>query len=152
MSCPIIIEKMKYKPFFCFNKSKESSKLQKVFYVYVNGKQAGPMSESELKVLVKNGSVSSDTLVWTPQLEQWTQAQYVPPVNKLLLLTQKTEITHLSAMPQREINPIRADLVNAIIGLGFKKNEAIAAIDKVIDSQSSVSLENAIKEVLKLLR
>lgn len=143
---------MRYKSFFNYPKPVKNKKTKEVFYAFIDGRQAGPMSESELKILVKNGSISSSTLVWMPQLEQWTRAQDVPIVNKLLLLAHKPVNTQLSMAPQIEINPIRSDLINAIVGLGYKKNDAITLIDKVIKTQPDISLENGIKEVLKLLR
>lgn len=143
---------MKYRSLLSLPTPVESRKPKDVFFAIIDGRQTGPMSESEMKVLVKNGSVSSSTLVWMPQLEQWTQAQFVPVVNKLLLLAQQLIKNQPSIIPQKEINPIRSDLINAIVGLGFKKSDAISAIDKVIFHLPNVTLENGIKEALKILK
>ena len=56
-------------------------------YIAVNGRQVGPLNDSELKTLIANGILIDDTLVWTPQLTQWTPARNVPNIQKLILLS-----------------------------------------------------------------
>ena len=142
---------MRYKSLFGFLTPMEK-KPKNVFYAFIDGRQTGPMSETELKILVRNGSVTSSTLIWMPQLEQWTQAQLIPVVNKLLLLAKKQTPTPSSIEKIKDINPNRTDLINAVIGLGYKKNESISLVDKVLTAHPSISLEDGIKETLKLMR
>lgn len=63
-------------------------------YIAVNGQQAGPLTDDELKVLVTNHVLTADTLVWTPQLTNWTAAKFVPNVNKLLLMSMTGNTTN----------------------------------------------------------
>lgn len=142
---------MRYKSLIRFPKFIEQK--NNIFYAYIDGKQAGPMNESEMKVLINNGSVSSDTLVWMPQLVQWTQAQYVPIVNKLLLLSHKPlPKAKASSMCDMEKHPLMNDLIKAIIGLGYKSNIATKTADQVLRSHPRISIEEGIIEALKMLK
>ena len=122
-----------------------------VFYAFIDGKQAGPMTEVELKALIKRGMVSHETLVWSTGMVNWTQAQYVPSVNKLLLLflpKEKQEVREETPIPK---NSCRDDLVSAIVGLGFNKKNATNAVEAVLRTHPGISLEDGIKETLKYL-
>lgn len=119
-------------------------------YVIVDGKQAGPFSNSELKILIKKGSLVETTMVWSPGYTNWTQAQYVPHVNKLLLLgapdksgkaKTKAEVT--------EHNPLFDDLVAAMIQLGYSKKDAQSIADDILKSHPQITLPEAIKMALK---
>ena len=141
---------MRYKFLIWFPKPEQKDN---IFYAYIDGKQAGPMNESELKALIKNGSISSDTLVWMPQLERWTQAQFVPIVNKFILLSHKPlPKAKASSMCDKERHPLMTDLINAIIGLGYKSNIATKTADQVLRSHQCISIEEGIIEALKMLR
>lgn len=61
-------------------------KVPNQWYVAVDGKQAGPLSDMELKELVKSKKVEENTLVWRPGLAAWQLACNVPEINKFLLL------------------------------------------------------------------
>ncbi|MCQ2256977.1 MAG: DUF4339 domain-containing protein [Bacteroidaceae bacterium] len=55
-------------------------------YLAIDGRQAGPFSNSELVALINKGVLTENTLVWKANMSQWTVAKNVPQVNKLLLL------------------------------------------------------------------
>lgn len=42
------------------------------WYYAANGKQAGPINESELQLLVSKGTILPDTLVWNKTMKDWT--------------------------------------------------------------------------------
>lgn len=126
-----------------------------VFHVFVDGRQAGPLSESDLKTLIKNGSVHAQTLAWMPGMPDWCPAQNIPAVNKLLLLckpaARKSEPSP-APLPVKTEHPLLADLRSAMNNLGYKGPAVNRAIDEVLLSGRSVDLGDAIKEVLKRLQ
>ena len=124
---------------------------KKVFHVVINGRQAGPLSEAELNRLIKNGIVTADTLVWTPGLAQWTSAQYIPAVNKLLLLSYKSEKGMPGTAERNSENPVRKDMISAIAVLGYNKSVIQPAVDKVLDGNPDITLEEGIKATLKII-
>lgn len=119
-------------------------------YVIVDGKQAGPFSNSELKILIKKGSLMETTMVWSQGYANWIQAQYMPHVNKLLLLCShkksETEKTKVVALEQ---NLLYNDLLAALIQLGYSKKEAKAVAEDILKSNPQISLSEAIKTALK---
>ena len=48
---------------------------EKLYYLAVDGKQAGPFTLSGLKEQLEAGSLVRDTLVWTDGLSDWTKAE-----------------------------------------------------------------------------
>lgn len=56
------------------------------WYAAIDGKQAGPLSDSELRQLVSRHLITEQTLMWCPGMPAWKFAADIPPVNKLLLL------------------------------------------------------------------
>lgn len=57
------------------------------YYVVVDGAQAGPLNDEELKQLAAQGKVNAETLVWHRALTAWRRAGDVPEVMKLVLLS-----------------------------------------------------------------
>lgn len=57
-----------------------------VYYVVLDGKQAGPFSQSELSRLINEKKVTKETLVWKPGMREWLTAENVPDVLKLVAL------------------------------------------------------------------
>lgn len=49
-------------------------KAEKYFFMILDGKQSGPMGETELRDLFKKGVFSPDIKVWTDDMEDWTPA------------------------------------------------------------------------------
>ena len=119
-------------------------------YVIVDGKQAGPFSNFELQVLIKKGILAETTMVWSPGYTNWTQAQYVPHVNKLLLLGSPNKGVIAKAKEEgSERHPIFNDLVAAMIQLGYSKKDAYPIADDILKKHPQASLSEAIKIALK---
>lgn len=57
-----------------------------MWYVAIDGKQAGPFNDEELKRLINNRTVNANTLIWSQGMKGWTLAENVPEINKLILL------------------------------------------------------------------
>ncbi len=57
-----------------------------VYYVVLDGKQAGPFSQSELSRLINEKKVTKDTFVWKPGMREWLTAENIPDVLKLVAL------------------------------------------------------------------
>ena len=126
----------------------KSKNIKAVFYVVVDGKQAGPLNKSELARLVKNGIVTAETLVWIPGIAQWIPAQYIPDVNKLLLLYGPEK--KFSAADKKE-STVREDLISAISVLGYRMSAIRPAVEKVLEINPDIGLEEGIKKVLLLI-
>ena len=58
-----------------------------IYYVAIDGRQAGPLSESELMELIREKKVSKDTLAWMPGMPTWQPIEQVPAILKLIALT-----------------------------------------------------------------
>ncbi len=119
-------------------------------YLIVDGKQAGPFSNFELKVLIKKGTLVETTMVWSPGYANWTQAQYVPHVNKLLLLdtpVKRDNAKHKTEVPEH--HPLFNDLVAAMIQLGFSKKDAQPIADDMLKTHPQIALPEAVKMVMK---
>ena len=61
--------------------------VQQFYYVIIEGKQAGPFSESELSRLISEKKVSKETFVWKPGMSNWEIAENVPMILKLVALS-----------------------------------------------------------------
>lgn len=122
-------------------------------YIANNNQQAGPFSEVEVKQLISNGVLTPSTLVWMPKMPQWMLANQVPALNKLFLLASvATPSAATKAAPIVQPiaeNPIRNEVVAAIAQLGYSNANVRKIIDDVLATNPNMSVEDAIKEVLK---
>ncbi|MBQ7634585.1 MAG: DUF4339 domain-containing protein [Bacteroidaceae bacterium] len=57
-----------------------------IFYVALDGKQVGPLGESELSALIAQGNVTKDTLCWQPGMACWQPVEQTPEVLRLVAL------------------------------------------------------------------
>lgn len=57
-----------------------------LYYVAINGQQAGPFSESELSRMVSEKKVTASTYVWKPGMSGWKLASEVPEVLRIVAL------------------------------------------------------------------
>ena len=121
-----------------------------VTYVAVDGRQAGPLTEDELKTLIVNNILLEDTLVWTPQLANWTVAKQVPSVNKLLLMS-KTANTNAISSAVDNNSTLKNDVVAAVAQLGYSNASVRKVVDEVLAGNESITVSEAVKEVLKRL-
>jgi hypothetical protein len=51
---------------------------ERLWYAALNGKQAGPFSDGQLRDLIARGQVRADTLVWSAPMTAWTKAGDIP--------------------------------------------------------------------------
>ncbi|TLD69724.1 DUF4339 domain-containing protein [Phragmitibacter flavus] len=49
------------------------------WYHALNGKALGPVSETEMKALIKEGKVSAQSLIWKPEMDRWNEVEKVSP-------------------------------------------------------------------------
>ena len=59
---------------------------QRVYYAMLDGKQAGPFSETELARLVNDKKLSRETYIWHTGLAEWKTAENVPEIVRLAAL------------------------------------------------------------------
>ena len=59
---------------------------ERVYYVALEGKQAGPFSETEVARLIADKKVTKETQVWHPGLPAWKTVEQVPEVLRLVAL------------------------------------------------------------------
>ena len=132
-------------------------------YVLVNGQQAGPFTQSELEKLVKNGTLTSETLVWEAGMAAWSPANTLPHILKLLLLNApKRKEPKAPAAPKvakaapepapepKAVHPLRADLIDAMGQLGFKGADVAKAVDSLLEEQPEITSSAALKILLKM--
>lgn len=60
---------------------------QPLFYVVLDGNAVGPLSTSELSLLIAEKRVVKETYVWSPGMVDWQLAENVPEVLRLVALT-----------------------------------------------------------------
>jgi hypothetical protein len=59
----------------------------RVYYAVLDGKQAGPFSETEVARLIGDKKLSKETYVWYPGLREWKTAENVPEILRLVALS-----------------------------------------------------------------
>ena len=57
-----------------------------LYYVMIDGKQAGPYCETELARLINDKKVCKDTYIWHTGLKEWTTAEKIPAVLRIAAL------------------------------------------------------------------
>ena len=60
---------------------------QTLFYVVIEERQVGPLTESELSRLINEKKVAKETYVWMPGMKNWKIIENVPEVLKLVALS-----------------------------------------------------------------
>jgi hypothetical protein len=59
---------------------------ERIYYVQLEGKQAGPFSGTEVGRLINDRKISKETYVWYPGLGEWKIAENVPEILRLAAL------------------------------------------------------------------
>ena len=59
----------------------------RVYYIVLEGKQAGPFSETEVVRLINDKNISKETYVWHPGLPAWKTAENIPEILRLVALS-----------------------------------------------------------------
>ncbi len=60
---------------------------KQLFYVILDEKQLGPLSEQDLSRLIADGRIVKETYIWMPGMEKWDIAKNVSDVLRLVALT-----------------------------------------------------------------
>jgi hypothetical protein len=60
---------------------------ERIYYIILDGKQAGPFSETEMARLIADKKLSKETYIWHPGLTAWKTAENVPEILRLVALT-----------------------------------------------------------------
>ena len=58
----------------------------RVYYAVIDGKQAGPFSETEIVRLINDKRIFRETFLWHPGLSAWKAAENIPEILRLLVL------------------------------------------------------------------
>lgn len=58
-----------------------------VYYAVIDGQQAGPYSLTELSRLIAEKKIVKETYIWKPGMTQWSLAENVEEVLRLVALT-----------------------------------------------------------------
>lgn len=61
--------------------------IQRLYYVAINGKQVGPLNESELAQMIQQKKICKDSLAWMPGMQGWQPIESVPSILKIVALT-----------------------------------------------------------------
>ncbi|GHV79291.1 hypothetical protein AGMMS49944_10820 [Spirochaetia bacterium] len=59
---------------------------QRLYYAGLEGRQAGPFSETEIVRLINEKRIARETLVWSQGMKEWKQAQDVPEILRIIAL------------------------------------------------------------------
>ena len=62
----------------------------KDWFVSIQGNEMGPYSHQNILDLIRSGQVTSQSLLWTRDLSEWTEAQYLPDFQSIFS-TRKTQ-------------------------------------------------------------
>ena len=69
------------------NPMRQPEKPKLVYYAVLEGKPAGPFSDTEVARLINEKKMDKNTYVWYPGLKTWVTAENLPEVLKLIALT-----------------------------------------------------------------
>ena len=61
--------------------------IPQTYYVAIDNKQVGPLSEAELSQLIREKKVGKDSLAWIPGMSGWKPIEQVPAILKVVALT-----------------------------------------------------------------
>jgi hypothetical protein len=73
-----------------------------IWYVGVNGRSVGPLTDAGLEGLVARSQLRRDSLVWRDGWPAWTPAEEVPELRTLLGLPRATPAGDPPALPEEE--------------------------------------------------
>ena len=58
-----------------------------IYYVVLDGRQAGPLNDNEITQLISQKKVNKDTLAWMPGMLAWKPIEEIPDILKIVALT-----------------------------------------------------------------
>ena len=59
----------------------------RLYYAALEGKQAGPFSETEIVRLINDKKITKETLIWHQGMSTWKKAEEVPEVLRIIALS-----------------------------------------------------------------
>jgi len=68
------------------NLLQQPQKPERIYYVLIEGKQAGPFCETELVRLINDKKLTKETYIWYTGLKEWKTAENVPEILRLVAL------------------------------------------------------------------
>ena len=104
------------------------------------------MLEKELKKFISNGDITSDTLIWTYGLSEWQPANQLPIVYKYLLLDSNKRTQ--KSMEFIDNSSLREDILKALVALGYRKTDCATIVDKLIQNNPELSMEEMLKVII----
>jgi hypothetical protein len=69
------------------NPMPQTAQAQRVYYAVLEGKQAGPFSETEIARLINDKKVAKETYLWHTGLREWKTAENIPEILRLAAIT-----------------------------------------------------------------
>lgn len=64
----------------------QATATEKIYYVALNNKESGPYNETEVSRLISDKKIDKGTLIWMPGMKQWTEAENIPELLRLVAL------------------------------------------------------------------
>lgn len=64
-----------------------SQNVPEMYYAVIDGKSSGPFGISDLSRLISEKKIVKETYIWKPGLSNWTLAQNLPEVLRIVALT-----------------------------------------------------------------
>ena len=61
--------------------------IPQVYYVAIDGKQVGPLNDSEISQLISRQEITKDTLAWIPGMQDWQPIEQIPAILRIVALT-----------------------------------------------------------------
>lgn len=57
------------------------------FYVAINGRQVGPVSENDFVQMVTTKQITKETLAWMPGMPEWKPIEQIPSILRIIAVT-----------------------------------------------------------------
>ena len=73
------------------------NKMMEWYYVSESNSSEGPVSEKDLKDLLKASKIGNQTLVWNEEMENWIEIINIPALKKILIASSRHK--HIPAGP-----------------------------------------------------
>jgi len=85
------------------------------YYVHIEGKNYGPLSNDEIKKWATEGRFGPDNFVWSASLDEWVKTSQVPFLNDLLTAAKPAIESYYVRVGEDTIGPMNFDDVTALI-------------------------------------
>lgn len=61
--------------------------MPQTYYVAIEGRQVGPLNDSELSLFISQKKITKDSLGWVPGMVAWKPIEQIPAILKVVALT-----------------------------------------------------------------